>query len=93
MLAKSSIRSWFVKTELDVRLEDLKRRYEARSRQLKDEYEAAVRRETENFRRVEAQRAERTSAQSGGWLFSKEKLAKGNFPSHSDYNSLIIKIF
>lgn len=55
-----------MKTELDVRLEDLKRRYEARSRQLKDEYEAAVRRETENFRRVEAQRAERTSAQRVG---------------------------
>ena len=55
-----------MKTALDARLEDLKRRYEARSRQLKDEYEAAVRRETENFRRVEAQRGERTSAQTGG---------------------------
>jgi hypothetical protein len=67
MPAKSSIRSWFVKTELDARLEDLKHRYEARSRQLKDEYEAAVRRETETFRRVEAQRAERMSAtQTGG---------------------------
>lgn len=56
-----------MKTELDARLEDLKHRYEARSRQLKDEYEAAVRRETETFRRVEAQRAERMSAtQTGG---------------------------
>ena len=55
-----------MKTELDARLEDLKRRYESRSRQLKDEYEAAVRRETENFRRVEAQKGDRTSAQTGG---------------------------
>ena len=76
MPAKPSIRSWFVKTELDARLEELKRRYEARSRRLKDEYEAAVRRETENFRRVEAQRAERTSAQTGDWLFAKEKLRR-----------------